>query len=140
MDTVSLEIAKKLKEAGWKQENSAIAYFFDNGSEPYLMDTDHWSMAEGEFGGAKSICWKKKCTTTYHYHEALAAPTIGELAHALPTDIHIDKLKGEDGRECYRVTLEQDEKMDYDCMEETLADTLGECMVRLMKDGYKPYV
>lgn len=71
-DCVSLEIAKKLKEAGWAQELCA------HGTELFYVTTH----------ADKDAIWSREGIERWHgvVKEQTAAPTIGELLEALPLE------------------------------------------------------
>lgn len=77
-DCVSLEIAKKLKEAGWKQES---LYLYGDGILTLKEEPPHFKRYDGIRTPGCSCC---SATEREDVREWCAAPTIGSLLAALP--------------------------------------------------------
>lgn len=113
-DCVSLEIAKQLKGAGWKQDGSFV----------YRNSQFGWSELLAGTGGNEEWC---------------AAPTIGELLEALPKGVDLHKERDDETRGEYSVGLDPYEQGDFSSADwhyaANPADALALLWMELKKKG-----
>lgn len=93
-DCVSLEIAKKLKEAGWKQLVEDGVQFW------WLVPCDGRTPHVEPFRINEAI--------EEPVADSIAAPTIGELLEALPVGIELYKERDDESRGDYCAQLDPD--------------------------------
>jgi len=115
---VSLELAKELKEAGYKQDS----LFWWNFYSPGAMDEELVRTAYGRY---------KLENIGQDSEESIAAPTASELLEQLPKDIAFYHWRWESGQ--YNFGFENDNGGEENFGEDTLVDAIAKCWLYTIK-------
>jgi len=126
-DCVSLDIAKKLEEAGWKRDDRHWIWIvaFGKGS---LQMAREWRDTLFD-----KRCFENLCETA-NFKEHFAAPTIGELLEALPDWSTIKKMERGEPLKQY-LTYNNIELPGWNSTQDNPADALALLWMKLKKKG-----
>lgn len=133
MKTVSLDLAKKLKKAGFPQESAEFEYcgghiwYHDDQIEGKFEECGSTDLLEKD-----QYCHKEELTCEYF----VASPTADEILERLPENIFVGKVSKE-RYNAYKIPHIELGDIEYynDIQSESLADAAAECWLYLKKKG-----